>query len=310
MARFPGHVGDEMHPKRSRDSEFQAGFHNALFARLYEWDEVWRAALEMAGDVAGANRLALDQLGHFGPFGVELIAEQLTTHMDGAMRHVLELGSGFGGSLRHMQRLLSARDLHPLLSGIELVGAHCALARTIGQTTSQSGVSFIRADVAELPIRSAAVDAIFCAGSASHFSAMHTTLSECARVLRLGGILVMTEEVSLRPSGAPVPAAAFERHHPSNVFHAASPEERRAQFAAAGLTVLAFTSITPWALPLLRQRVKALRLLGACAQMVFGAGAAERLVDTLDTAATEYERASILPALIVARRQTSDRRSG
>ncbi len=134
---------------------------------------------------------------------------------------------------------------------------------------------------------------------------MGRTLAECGRVLRPGGVLALTEEVSLRPLGAPVPTGVFARYHPPEVFHTASPDERRVELATAGLKVLAFKSLVSWALPLLRQRVQAMGLLGHCAELVFGAGPYDRLVETLDSAANEYERGSIQPTLIVAQRGAS-----
>ena len=285
------------------DRQNQASFHRALFAKLYDWQAVWSSALEFAGDPAAATRLALDQLGHFGPPGVALVIDRMLAHADGRLRYVLELGSGFGGALRQAQRLLGARGFDPLLVGVELVPEHCALARTMSATMgAEDAVAFVGADVAALPFRSQTIDAVLAAGSASHFGAMDRTLAECGRVLRGGGLFVAVEEVSLRPPGAPAPGPVFVRTHPAPVFHTASADLRHRQLERAGLSVLVFEPLRHWALPLLRQRVRALRLLGHCGQAVFGARAYDDLIATLDSAADEYERESVQPALIVARR--------
>ena len=115
----------------------------------------------------------------------------------------------------------------------------------------------------------------------------------------------MTEEVSLRPTGGPRVRDAFLHRHPPAVFRAASPQHRHAQLEASGFTVEAFEPLEEWAIPLLRQRVRALELFQECAMEVFGNTAYQDLVETLLATADEYERGSIQPTLIVARRATS-----
>lgn len=283
----------------------QTDYHRELFAALYQWETFWTAAIDLTGDQESAVEMALDQLGHFGPRGVSLLVDRLMQTATRPLTRIVELGSGFGGALRQVRRALRTRDVHPALIGVELVREHCDLAATIGRTIGASDVLLVQADARRLPLRSASVDAVFAAGSASHFSPVSDVLAECGRILRPAGVLAMTEEVGLRPSRAPGPGEAFLREHPTNVFSAASPDQRRSEFDAAGLIVEVFEPLVDWAVPLLRQRVQLLRLLGHCATRMFGADAYERMTGTLTSAADEYERGSVLPALIVARR--SDR---
>jgi SAM-dependent methyltransferase len=286
---------------QAAEIESQAAYHRQLYAALYNWDATQQAARPFLGDESMLLRLGIDQLGHFGPRGVTLIAERLVATADRPLSCVIELGSGLGGTLRGLGNELAAREMTPQLFGVELVQEHCEVAVEIGRRAGQDQAMVVNADAQQLPFRSNSADAIFAVGSASHF-AMAPVLVECQRVLRPGGVLAMTEEVSLRPSGSPAPSATFMEHHPSDVFKAASEEERRQDLAAVGLDIEIFESLVEWALPLLRYRVQMLQFMSHCATDVFGAEASGRIIGTLKSAADEYERGSLKPMLIVARR--------
>ncbi|MGA7730508.1 MAG: methyltransferase domain-containing protein, partial [Chloroflexia bacterium] len=273
-----------------------------MFGGWYRWEAFWEAALDMIGTTEDAIRLGLDQIGHFGPRGLVLVADRLVATADGPLTRIVELGSGFGGTLRHMGRHLRSKDMRPWLIGVELVPEHCEVASAIGRMMGDSEPLFLNADARRLPFSSAEIDAVFAVGSASHFSSIGEALAECRRVLRPGGVLAMTEEVSLRPEGAPRPGDAFFEHHPPDVFQMASPEQRRAELEAAGLKIEAFEPLADWAVPLLRQRVNALRFMGKCATEMFGPAAYEDMIGSLTSAADEYARGAIQPTLIVARR--------
>jgi len=286
--------------------EFQSAFHRNLFAALYRWDTVWEFAIDIAGNEANARRLGLDQLGHFGPVGVELVANRLVAAASGPLNRVVELGSGLGGALRQLGQALRAASPQTWLAGVELVPEHCSVAAAIGRCVGDTTPHIVCADVRQLPFAAVSVDAAVAIGSASHFSDMPAAISECGRILRTGGVLVVTEEVSIRAQGACATGAAFELHHPSTVFHSTTPEERRRDLESAGFALEAFEPLTDWAVPLLRQRVRALNILAACAVQIFGADAYRRTADTLTSAADEYERGTVTPMLVVARRAQRD----
>ncbi len=282
------------------ECESQAVYHRQLFSGLYQWDDIWAAALDLMGGAESAVNLGLDQLGLFGPRGVTLVAERLVATTDRPPATIVELGSGFGGAIRQVGRELRTRGMRPGLIGLEMVPEHCQLAAFIGRRLSDNTASIVQADVRCLPLRSASVDAVFAVGSVSHFASVGEVLAESRRVLRPGGVLAMTEEVSIRPRDAPVPGDAFTSHHP--FVRATSPEQRRSEVEAAGLAIESFESLASWAGPLLRQRVQMLRFLSDCAAQMYGAAECERIIGTLTSAADEYEQGSIQPILVVARR--------
>jgi SAM-dependent methyltransferase len=280
----------------------QARYHRQLFPALFDWDKVWRAALDVAGDRDTAIGLAFDQLGHFGPHGVDLVIERLMATARAPLRRVVELGSGLGGVLRQLRRQLAERGHRPCVIGLELVPDHSAAADAIDRIVEGGRSPFVTADARRLPFASRSVDAFVAAGSASHFASMQRVLGECQRALRPGGVLVMIEEVSIRPVAAPAVGAPFLLRHPPDVFRAASRGQRLSELARAGLQVERFEPLRPWAVQLVRERERAIRLLGGCAIRLFGTEGYERIVATLSAAADEYERGAIEPALVVARR--------
>jgi SAM-dependent methyltransferase len=284
------------------DTTSQAVYHRQLFDALFRWDQFWAETLDMTGDEGSALALGLDQMGHFGPRGVSLVVDRMVARTSGALTRVLEVGSGFGGALRQVGRELRAREIDAYLVGVEFVAEHCANAAAINRSLRQDRPVFVQADAQRLPFAAASFDAVFAAGSASYFSSTADVLAECGRVLRPGGVLVMTEEVGIRPAGGPSPGELFLRYHPEDVFHPAEPEQRRADVAAAGLTVESYETLVRWAVPLLRQRVHALRFLGHCARRMFGANAYDGMVGTLTSAADEYERGAVEPVVMTARR--------
>jgi SAM-dependent methyltransferase len=283
------------------DIEGQATYHAELFTHLSHWDEVWKTAIDMLGDHESALALGLDHLGLFGPRGVSLVIERLVANTVGAqLSCVVELGSGFGGALRHAERDLRSRGLQPRLIGIEIVRRHCELARTIGRALDDDTPVVLQADAGNLPIHSTSIDAVFAVGSASHFSSVSDVVRECHRVLRPDGIFVMIEEVSLQPRGARPLGEAFLAYHP--YVRTAGVEERRSQIETAGFRIVEFESLAAWAEGLLHQRAQAMRFLAGCAHRIYGVDASERIIDTLTSAARECGRGSIQPTLIVARR--------
>lgn len=291
-----------LRPAGSIEIENQRCFHRTIFQSLQDWEPLWKAAIEMAGEKEGAVLLGIDQLGHFGPRGVGLVAERLLLTADGSLTRVVELGSGFGGALRHVRRYIRDRGVFSQVLGLELVAEHGALSCTIGQSVGDTEPVVLIGDASRLPFTDSAIDAFFVTGSASYFRSMSEVLCECRRVLRPKGVLVMTEEVGLRPSDGPGPGEAFIRNHPPQVISSTPIEQRRAEIEAAGLTIEEFTSLLDWAAPLLRQRVLALRFMGHCATEMFGLESYEQMVGMLTSAAEEYERGSIVPMIIVARR--------
>ena len=288
-------------PPKSREIDIQRAYHDSIFEALLPWEKIWRMSIDMAGSPEAAATLGIDLIGHFGPRGVTLVLDQLVLQSEGPLSNIVELGSGFGGALRLARRHLLARGLSPRLTGIELIREYCSLAATIGRVVGDVEPFIVNGDARQLPLRSGSIDAVFAAGSASFLRSMNQVLSECARVLRPGGVVVMTDEVGLRPDSQAEPNEEFLKNHPPEVVAQTTIAGRRAEIEAAGLVVETMSSLLDWALPLVRQRLLMLRFMGHCATAMFGHEAYEQMVGTLTSAAQEYERRSVQPMLLTAK---------
>jgi SAM-dependent methyltransferase len=182
----------------------QADYHRSLYQALWDGAEVARAGLQ-----------GLDMLGHFGAPGCDLIVSAIVDHAPAVPLRLAELGSGLGGVLRYVLPALG--DRVAFAAGCELVAEHCRLAGRPGGPPA----SMICTSVSQLGIRSSTLDVVFASGAASHFADMAATLVEARRVLRPGGLLTFTEEVSLL-GAAGEPSPAFRALHPPEVFATAT----------------------------------------------------------------------------------------
>jgi SAM-dependent methyltransferase len=272
--------------------EAQLSYHRGLFGALFDWAGTQRRITDFTGESGPEGLLALDQMGHFGPHGCDLVADRIV-----GSRRFAELGSGFGGALRYLTDRLAGRDA-PVdqAYGVELVPEHCAVSRTISAGQGRSVITEICASAEDVPLPDGCLDAVVVTGSMPHFPRPDLVLREAARLLRPGGRLVCTEEVSLTANGTG-PSAAFRDLHPAGVFYTTPVADRLDQLREAGFTA-EVTGLTSWAIELLDARLKALRLFRGSAERVLGRDEVDRVVRTLDTARAEFRAGRLRPALV------------
>lgn len=286
--------------KVSGQEELQRQHHIEIFGSLYQWDTAFERIVDLSGAATQAGLLGLDQLGHFGPNGCDLIVDEILK-MPGSPSLLCELGSGFGGAVRHVTDRLASRGRRISAVGIELVPLHCRIAWQISEMV---GVAppIVCADAARLPLRSGAVDIVMSTGSVPHFPRVGAVLREAARVLRAGGHLVLTEEVSLlRDPHVPL-SAEFRRLHPVGVFFLTTVEHRDQQLSAAGFTDVRQRSLMPWAVDLMTDRIKALKLFRGTVEGIFGVDETARIIDSLRVSRDMYRSGLLIPRLTIARR--------
>lgn len=290
----------------------QGDYHQRLFHALHDWERSWAGALDVAGDRSRARALGLDQLGHFGTQGCGLVADAIVAAgPTGAPVALAELGCGFGGALRDLLDRLSGSEVTVRTAvGLDLVADHVRLFATIqAQTATEAGPGAgagpraahpVQADVRALPLRTSSLDVAVCTGSLSHFAQTDAVFTEAARVLRPGGLLVMTEEAGLLGPGG-TPSETFRRLHPPGIFFLIGVEARVAQLRAAGFTDVVVRELADWACALLHDRLKVMRLFFGDLAVIYGRDEARTLLDTLTAARDEYRRGAIVPALVTAR---------
>lgn len=292
--------------------DLQGDYHRRLFHALHDWERSWAGALDVAGDRSRARALGLDQLGHFGTQGCGLVADAIVeAGPDGAPVALAELGCGFGGALRDVLDRLSGRDVTVTTAvGLDFVADHVRLFATIEaqsatETEAAAGTAGpraahpVQADVRALPLRTSSLDVVVCTGSLSHFDRTDAVFAETARVLRPGGLLVMTEEAGLLGPGGE-PSATFRRLHPPDIFFLTGVDTRVAQLRGAGFADVRLRELTDWACALLHDRLKVMRLFFGDLAVIYGAHEARTLLDTLTAARDEYRRGAIVPALVTA----------
>lgn len=273
----------------------QRDYHRTLFAAFDGWEALWEKLVDLTGSRSVDGLLGMDQMGHFGPHGCDRVVDAVIRRARGRPARLCELGSGFGGALRHVLHRLPGVDV---ALGVELVLDHCRVGRRIGRSLG-SRAGAVCGSVTALPVRSGSLDVVFAAGSVPHFADMAGALREAHRALRPGGLVVFTEEVSLVRAGAAV-SERFRRSHPEGVFFLSSPDRRLRQLADAGFRDVELEDLTIWACDLLRDRVRAARLLRGTTEWVLGEAETARAIETLEAARAEFERGALQPALVSA----------
>lgn len=122
---------------------------------------------------------------------------------------VLDVGAGIGGSARHLASLVGCR-----VDAVDLVVPLLQLARA----RDHEGVHYLGARAEALPFAAHSFDQLWCLGVVAHVEDRELFAREAARVLRPGGLTVLTEalwEGDLEPRfqrTAPDPWFAIRPH--------------------------------------------------------------------------------------------------
>lgn len=143
---------------------------------------------------------------------------------------VLDAGCGTG---RALPALRTAVGPEGTVLGVDLTPAMLEAAVRAGRDRSGR---LLLADVARLPLRSGALDAVFAAGLVSHLAHPGPDLAELARVVRPGGRLVL-----FHPVGR---AALAARHgHPLTEDDLRAEANLRPLLARSGWRLDAYTDV-------------------------------------------------------------------
>ncbi len=145
--------------------ESHATYVREIFGALFDWERISGLATDLMGSIDFAVAIGLDQLGHFGPQGVRLVAQRLVDAADGPLTRIVELGSGFAGATRHMFRELNTKDVHGLLVGVDIVHAHSAHGGHIGRSIEETDPRLVTAGCREpavSPVRGASTYFMRC----------------------------------------------------------------------------------------------------------------------------------------------------
>ncbi|MGD8331912.1 MAG: class I SAM-dependent methyltransferase [Acidobacteriota bacterium] len=121
-------------------------------------------------------------------------------------QRVLDVGCGFGGTL---ERINSAwRDMS--LTGVNVDPRQLDICSTIAARNGNA-LRWEQADACALPFDDARFDRVLCIEAMFHFSSRRRFFTEAARVLRPGGVLVLSDIVLERPPvGAVTPPFSLQ----------------------------------------------------------------------------------------------------
>jgi MPBQ/MSBQ methyltransferase len=115
----------------------------------------------------------------------DILLEMADLH-DG--QRVLDVGCGFGGTLERINLL--HRDM--TLAGVNIDARQLDICRQI-QPRAGNTLTWREADACRLPFDAASFDRVLCVEAMFHFASRAGFLQEAARVLRPGGVLVVSD---------------------------------------------------------------------------------------------------------------------
>ena len=163
---------------------------------------------------------------------------ELATRMNLSMdSHVLDIGSGLGGSARCLAEVYGCR-----VTGIDLTPAFCHAATTLsGWTGLSDRVDFEQGDATRLSFGEDQFDAAMTIHVAMNIKARDRVYDEAKRVIRPGGIFAIYDVLQGEGGDVlyPVPWA-----RDSHISHLATTDQMTALLADAGFKLLEVTDST------------------------------------------------------------------
>jgi SAM-dependent methyltransferase len=194
------------------------------------------AALREAGkDTGNLTPEDLAPVDHFHGRGLEAtrdLMDMLDAHAGiGAASHLLDLGSGLGGTARYLAARFGCR-----VTGIDLTPDFCRTAERLTELTGLSDrAEFRQGSVLDLPFDAASFDAAYSQNVSMNIADKARFHAEAFRVLKPGGYLALSELCQGAAGEIIYPVPWAETPETS---HVVTIEETTASLGAAGFEVV------------------------------------------------------------------------
>lgn len=161
----------------------------------HKMDVAYQSAIRFGESFGAAHYnlgYAADANGDLRSCQEQLVERLIAATSIGPRAIVVDVGCGSGGAAIHI-----ARTRHPMLTiGVDLCASNVVYARhQLEQSGVASAVRFVEGDAQALPLRSGSADVLFNLESAFHYPDKERFVSECGRVVRPGGTVLIGDLV-------------------------------------------------------------------------------------------------------------------
>ena len=202
-----------------------------FYARIWGGEDIHIGLYEVADEpIATASRRTVDAL-------IELMAQPLPSNEAGTLR-VVDFGSGYGGAAR---RLCSSPGIFVDAINISAVenNRHRLLNQEVGLSER---ITVHDASFEAVPLPNGCADVIWSQDAILHSGDRRTVMREAARLLKPGGVMVMTDPMAADGVTADSLTAILDRIPLADL---GSPERYHRWGTEAGLTRTAWCDRTP-----------------------------------------------------------------
>lgn len=167
-------------------------------------------------------------------------------------KSLLDVGCGLGGTINYLDN----RHRGCTFIGLNIDEAQLAIARKKLIAGNRNRVHFTKADACALPFRDDCFTVVLCVESIFHFPDRQRFFRECARVLKPGGMLVISDFVPINHLGKWFDRAERATHFVGRMYGRIdvniSAPRYRALARASGMATTSIDDITPNTLPTYR----------------------------------------------------------